>query len=340
MINETMATYANYALYSAVAVLMLAMIGYGVYLAALVPDKDAAREAKGAERASAKPPKAVESASAAGGSGAGTTTLVREDTDAPEETSLRGRKAAGMAGTLAWLGTALLLVSGALRAASVQRAPLANVFEFTVTASFFVMAAFCIWSLRRDLRWMGLFVTAPVVLFLWLAGTVWYTEAAELVPSLQSFWLVVHVSVAVAATALCVLSAILSGLYLIRDSAVGQRGFWVKFPKALPLERLSYGMIIVAFPLWTFALISGAIWARQAWASYWNWDPKEVWTFVIWIVYAAYLHARATTTVSRRTANWINLAGFVCIIINFTVVNYLFVGQHSYAMATVLGVSA
>ena len=102
-------------------------------------------------------------------------------------------------------------------------------------------------------------------------------------------------------------------------------------PPAATLEKLSYSLHIIGFPLWTFTLIAGAIWAREAWGAYWNWDPKEVWTFVIWTVYAAYLHARATKNTSRRTANWIAIAGFVCIVINYTVVNFYFIGQHSYA---------
>ena len=101
-------------------------------------------------------------------------------------------------------------------------------------------------------------------------------------------------------------------------------------PPAATLEKLSYSLHIIGFPLWTFTLIAGAIWARQAWASYWNWDPKEVWTFVIWVVYAAYLHARATAGWTRH-AVWLAIAGFVCIIINYVVVNQFLVGMHSYS---------
>jgi cytochrome c-type biogenesis protein CcsB len=102
-------------------------------------------------------------------------------------------------------------------------------------------------------------------------------------------------------------------------------------PTAAALERLGYGLHIIAFPLWSFTLIAGAIWARQAWGSYWNWDPKEVWTFVIWVVYAAYLHARATSGWSRRSASLIALAGYGCVLVNYGVVNVFFVGQHSYS---------
>ena len=94
---------------------------------------------------------------------------------------------------------------------------------------------------------------------------------------------------------------------------------------------MSYAVIAFAFPVWTFAIIAGAIWAEAAWGRYWGWDPKETWTFVIWAVYAGYLHARATTGWSTRRSTWVALAGFACIIINYTVVNLLMTGLHSYS---------
>lgn len=152
-------------------------------------------------------------------------------------------------------------------------------------------------------------------------------------PSLQSYWLVIHVTVAVLATAVFTIGAAATAIYLAKDALqrAGRASVLDRFPPTPAIERTAYGLHIVAFPLWTFTLIAGAIWARQAWASYWNWDPKEVWTFVIWVVYAAYLHSRATSGISRQTASYIALAGYACVIVNFAVVNVFFVGQHSYS---------
>jgi cytochrome c-type biogenesis protein CcsB len=206
-------------------------------------------------------------------------------------------------------------------------------FEFAVFGAMFTALAFSIWSTRRDLRWLGLFVTGPVLLTLGLAITVWYTEAAELLPSLKSYWLAIHVTVATLSVGLFALGASASALYLLRDAfqRSGRPSVLDRFPPARNIERLAYSVHIVAFPLWTFTLIAGAIWARQAWGSYWNWDPKEVWTFVIWVVYAAYLHSRATSGWRRQATNYLALAGWACIIINYTVVNVFFVSQHSYS---------
>jgi cytochrome c-type biogenesis protein CcsB len=322
--DTTLAQYANLSLYSAMAVLTLSMIGYAIYLAGLVPARvdsrwvvRSAREevlvAAGGEPTAFEPNAATTDAAV----------------DAPE----RARRAAGIAQSLAVLGTVLLVAGVALRGASVHRWPLGNMHEFATFAAACVMSTFVVWGTRRDLRWLGLFVTGPVLLVLGLAMTVWYTAAAELLPSLKSYWLVIHVTVATIATALFGLGAAMTGLSLWQDRVESRadRSFMERLPSSRVLERLAYGMHIIAFPLWTFTLIAGAIWARQAWGSYWNWDPKEVWTFVIWVVYAAYLHARATSGWSRAQASWIALAGFACILVNYGVVNVWFVSQHSYS---------
>lgn len=305
MTKETVASYANISIYSAMAVLAVAMILYAVYLAGMVPARVDARSGSPAD-----------------------------DVATPQH----ARKMGGVAGTLTWLGGLLLLLAAVLRGASVNRAPLGNMHEFALVASMFTILLFCVWSLKRDLRWLGVFVVTPVLLVLGMAITAWYTEAAELLPSLKSYWLVIHVVVATFSIALFILGAVITVLYLLADRRQargvpeGARPSLLdKMPNAQALERMAYGTHIIAFPLWTFTLIAGAIWARQAWGSYWNWDPKETWTFVIWVVYAAYLHARATTTVSRRTANLVAVAGFVCIILNYVVVNQFLVGMHSYS---------
>ncbi|WP_068326361.1 c-type cytochrome biogenesis protein CcsB [Janibacter terrae] len=319
MTNEMLAQYANYALASAALVITVAMLCFALYLAQAVPVRE---RAQAETRAGAKVP-----------AGVGAGTAKGEEPPSPEvaETPARARKAAGIAGSLSWLGALLLLVSFACRGFAVERFPLGNLFEFSVAGAFFAMATFSVVGLRRDVRWLGVFVTAFVVLLLMVASTAWYVEADEVVPSLKSYWLPIHVTVATLSVGIFVVGAIISALYLMSDRGVGGERFWRKLPPAAALEKLSYSLHIIGFPLWTFTLIAGAIWAREAWGAYWNWDPKEVWTFVIWTVYAAYLHARATKNTSRRTANWIAIAGFACIVINYTVVNFYFIGQHSYA---------
>ena len=167
-----------------------------------------------------------------------------------------------------------------------------------------------------------------------------YTDSAPLVPALQSFWLVIHVSIAFVSSALFVLAFSTTVLQLVQERREVQRAqgrptgagrFMEALPASADLERLSYRLIAISFPLWAFTLVAGAIWAEVAWGRYWNWDPKEVWTFVIWVVYAAYLHARATGGWGGRRAAYLSIAGFVCLMVNYGVVNVFFPGNHSYA---------
>jgi cytochrome c-type biogenesis protein CcsB len=327
MTNQTLAQYANLSVYSAMVVFTIAMMAFALDLAGAAPS---------------------------------------DSSSTPQV-----RKAAGIAMMLTRLGAPLLIAAAAMRGLSVHRPPLGNMFEFAVVGAMFVVVIFVAISLRRDVRWLGLFVTGPVLLTLGMAITVFYTDASELLPSLKSVWLVIHVTVATFAVALFTIAFSVTILHLVKsrleDRAVSDAAAMAPamapstsaptsaptsastsaatsvstsriktilsaaLPPAKSLDRTAYVLHAVAFPLWTFTLIAGAIWAEQAWGHYWNWDPKEVWTFVIWVLYAAYLHARATTGWSSRAANYLALAGFGAILVNYMVVNVFFVGQHSYS---------
>jgi len=167
-----------------------------------------------------------------------------------------------------------------------------------------------------------------------------YTEAAQLVPALHSYWLAIHVSVAFIASALFTLGFSTTVLQLVQERRELARAlnrtpkggrFMDSLPSSVELERSAYRLHVAAFPMWGFTLMAGAIWAESAWGRYWNWDPKEVWTFVIWVVYAGYLHARATRGWDGRRAAYFAMAGYACLLFNFLVVNIVFVGRHSYA---------
>lgn len=341
MSEMTLAQLSMLSLYSAMGVFTLAMLGYAAYLAGLVPARSDAKErelvAVGAAAGGAAGAAAGGEAGRGGEPAAYATSGETRPGDGTPATDadvpLRARKAAGMAWTLSLLGTALLVAAVVLRGLEVHRMPLGNMFEFAITGSAFAMVAYVAWAFTRDLRWLGLFVVGPVLMVLGLSISVWYVDGAELMPSLKSYWLVIHVTIATLSMALFGIGAALTVLYLWQDrvETAGTRSFLNRLPGSRQLERLAYGVHVMAFPLWTFTVIVGAIWARQAWGSYWNWDPKEVWSFVIWVVYAAYLHARVTSGWRRQSAALIALAGFACIVVNYGIVNVYFVGQHSYS---------
>ena len=260
------------------------------------------------------------------------------ETGAPPDTPVPGRpvrsradRFGGAAANLVVLAALLQLGSIVTRGLAADRWPLGNMYEFT---SAVCLAAVVTWLvvLRRvpALRVVALFVLLPVVILLFLAGTVLYARAAPVVPALRSYWLVVHVTTITVSSGLLLVPGIASLLYLLRRSASG--GALVdRLPSAAALDRLAYRTTIVAFPLYTFGVIAGAIWAEAAWGRFWGWDPKETVAFVAWVVYAAYLHARATAGWRSGRAAWINVAGLAVVLFNLFFINMVVAGLHSYA---------
>jgi cytochrome c-type biogenesis protein CcsB len=179
------------------------------------------------------------------------------------------------------------------------------------------------------------------LLALGLAVTVFYTEPGPLVPALRSTWLVIHVLAAITATGLFTVGAAAALLHLMvarreqrvaAGSAPGRFDAYLdRLPPSAALEKVAFRINAVGFPVWTFAVTAGAIWAQYAWARYWGWDPKETWAFITWVVYACYLHARVTAGWRGRVASWLALVAYTTLIFNFIGVNMLFTGLHSYA---------
>jgi len=249
------------------------------------------------------------------------------------------RRAAGIGVSTSWLGTGLLLLGIVLRGVAAGRTPWANMYEFTLVGSFIAMVVFLVLNLRRDVRFLGAFVTGIVTLFLVVGLNSFHVAATGVQPALQNYWLVLHVGVAIAATGIFTVSFVMSALQLLRDGRdsgtpfLTRPGFrWLdRMPTPGTLESMSFRLNAVGFVMWTFTIIGGAIWAEDAWGRYWGWDPKEVWSFVIWVVYAAYLHARTTRGWSGRRAAWFVVVGYACVLFNFTGVNLIFNGKHSYS---------
>jgi cytochrome c-type biogenesis protein CcsB len=244
-----------------------------------------------------------------------------------------GRAAVGFT-VLAVIAHAGVLVTRGLAA---ERVPWGNMYEFVVALSLVGAVGWLVLLARRPaMRFVGLFVTLVLVLVLGFAGMVLYTEVAPLVPALNSYWLKIHVSAAATSSGLLLLASVPAILFLVRAGYdTGKRRFpypvGAKLPAADSLERLAFRLHAFAFPIWTFAVICGAIWAEAAWGRYWGWDPKETWSFVSWVAYAAYLHARATPSVKRTTATWLAVVAWITMLVNLYVINFVAVGLHSYA---------
>jgi cytochrome c-type biogenesis protein CcsB len=232
------------------------------------------------------------------------------------------------------------LVAVVTRGLAVHRAPWGNMYEF-VTALTCVAAVFFLFVMVRYRAWaLGVFVMGAVVVALGLAETVIYTAAGQLVPALQSYWLDIHVTAMTLATGIFFVAAVIGVIYLAVDRynrrvAAGRaapgNGIVHRLPSIEQLDRLTYRTVVFGFPVWTFGVIAGAIWADQAWGRYWGWDPVETWAFITWVLYAAFLHARATAGWRGRRAHYIQLLGFASLMFNILVVQVFIAGLHSYA---------
>jgi cytochrome c-type biogenesis protein CcsB len=229
----------------------------------------------------------------------------------------------------------LLSVAGVLlRGLAAGRAPWGNMFEFTISAMVFVVAAYLIMVWRAGVRWLGLPVTLLAAIGNGLAVTVFYVAVAPLVPALHSVWFIIHIVAAAISGAAFNIGGLLSIMYLIRQRAEERdtvRGYVAMLPTARRLDVLAYRFLAFAFPLWTFTVAAGAIWAEYAWGRYWGWDPKETWALVTWVIYAGYLHARSTAGWRGRRAAVIALIGLGSFWFNFVGINLFVSGLHSYA---------
>lgn len=229
------------------------------------------------------------------------------------------------------------------RALSVERAPWANMYEFNITLSTVVVGVYLVLlALKKNVRWLGLPLVTTVLLDLGLAVTVLYTASDQLVPALHSYWLYIHVSTVIFCGAALYVGAIGTLSYLFKDSYEnklangGTPGRFAtsvleRLPASASLDKFSYRVNAAVFPLWTFTIVAGAIWAGNAWGRYWGWDPKETWAFITWAAYACYLHARATVGWKGRRAAYIALIAFACWLFNYYGVNMFFTSKHSYA---------
>ena len=319
MNSMQLAQASNGAIYAAMITLAIAMVAFAVSFAS------------GRRRvvAASAAPASIESA------GGGTALLTRMD-DEPS-TLQPGRRSANIGMSLTWLAFGLLLAGVVLRGVWAGRVPWGNMYEFSITAAVAVLAVFLGMSTRRDLRWLGLFVVIAVELTLGLAVTVLYTEAAQLVPALKSYWLLIHVSAAIICSGAFTIAAATAGLSILRIRAERKAGeaqvtgWLARVPSGEKLELMTQRIIAFTFPLWTFAVVAGAIWAENAWGRYWGWDPKETWAFITWVVFAAYLHARSTQGWRGTRASLIVLAGWLAFMINYFGVNFLASSLHSYA---------
>ncbi|APF33988.1 c-type cytochrome biogenesis protein CcsB [Microbacterium sp. AISO3] len=335
--------------WTAVAVYALAFIAYAVDLARR---SDLALKTKDSVPAAAAPV-------LVGAGGSQTIGEIRA-AEAQAELALNARPAdrprllwARMGTTLTWIAFLFHLGATVLRGIAAERVPWSNMYEFALTGLLLVVMVYLVVLFRYDLRFLGTFITGLAVVLLGGSVLNFYVAVVPLADPLKSIWLVIHVFVASLASAFFALAFALSIVQLMQarrearalaragadadagDAASAPRRDGARFLRTLPsadaLESLAYRFAIIGFIFWTFTLIAGSIWANDAWGRYWGFDTKEVWTFVIWVLYAGYIHARATRGWRGNRSAWLSIVGFSAVLFNFIIVNQFFKGLHAYS---------
>ena len=317
-IDIGLARYSDWAFTSSVVVLVIALIFLAVELAAVGSRKVVDRELVSAGTVSAD---------------SATPGLVA---DVPQRSFDERIGRAGL--VLVYAGIGLLFVCIVLRGMATSRVPWGNMYEFINLTCFSGLVAGAIVLRRPQFRALWVFVLVPVLILLTVSGRWLYTNAAPVMPALQSYWLPIHVSVVSLGSGVFLVAGVASILFLVKMSRLGAPDadgavarIVARLPDAQTLDRIAYRTTIFAFPVFGFGVIFGAIWAEEAWGRYWGWDPKETVSFIAWVIYAAYLHARSTAGWRDKKAAWINVAGFVAMVFNLFFINLVTVGLHSYA---------
>ncbi|MFI5780365.1 c-type cytochrome biogenesis protein CcsB [Nocardia sp. NPDC051570] len=316
-IDETLAGYSNLAFKSAWVVYVLVLALLIVQYSSARTNETAARElvpAGGSDRPAG--PGRIE----------------------PVPTRSTAERFGNMGFAVLFVAIGLHLASIVLRGFATHRFPLGNMYEFIAMATAAAMVTGVAFMRERRYRSMWVFLLVPVLILMFLAGQVLYAEAAPVVPALKSYWLPIHVTVVSTGSGIFLLSGVASLLFLLRlrepegsesDNILGRIAR--RLPDARTLDRLAYRTTIIGFPIFGGGVILGAIWAESAWGRFWGWDPKETVSFIAWVIYAAYLHARATSGWRETKAAWINVAGFVAMLFNLFIINIVVSGLHSYA---------
>jgi cytochrome c-type biogenesis protein CcsB len=329
-VNTGLADVSNDFLLAAVVIYALAMLAFACDFAFGKKPVKAAAAARVPALVGASAGEAPADTSPVGGAAGGSSVV----------TTGRVGRFVAIAVALTCLGLTAHTTGVVTRGLSVHRLPWGDMYEFVTALTCVAVAFFLAAMIRYRAYYLGLFVMVAVVLVLGLAETVIYTPAGPLVPALQSYWLAIHVTAMTLATGVFFVAAVAGITYLFVDrharrvavgGPTGSDGILRRLPGPEALDRLAYRTVVFGFPIWTFGVMAGAIWADSAWGSYWSWDPTETWAFITWVVYACFLHARATAGWRGRRATIIQLLGFGCLIFNVLVISLVIPGLHSYA---------
>jgi cytochrome c-type biogenesis protein CcsB len=321
-INETLSRFSDWSYTTATAIYVLALVFF------LIEQSFGAKGRQAAERQKQR----VRELAGAGGP---SVTVTEPVTPAAPGQGGRAERIGKMGAALLVLGVLMHFTALLLRGLATHRVPWGNMYEYGMAVTFVAMVTWLVVIKKFDVRHLSGFMLLPVVILMFVNGTMLYTVAAPVQPALQSYWLVIHVAAAASSAGLFLVPGVASVLYLFRSAHDRNPAKFPRFGPKLPsadiLDRIAYRTTIIAFPIFTFGVLCGAVWAEAAWGRFWGWDPKETVAFIAWVVYAAFLHSRATAGWRGTRAAVINVVGLSVTVFNLFFINLVTTGLHSYA---------
>mgnify|MGYP000844380895 FL=1 len=345
-VDHTLASFSDYAFFSAFIIYSLALVLSVVFYIKRQGLVDLEQERQEHEDVASHEHQLVsvgsDSAPVAADSTASSASDMSDDAEKKIAGLIAAREAsaekfAGMTQSVVWLGIMVHVTSVVLRGLSAGRFPFGNLYEYITEITMFTMIVAAFYLQRKDLRVLWPWVLTPILALLFFGGTKLYVDSAPVVPALKSYWRAIHVGSVSIGASIGMVSGVASLLYLLRMwQPVGkEHGFFGSVAKPLPsaktLDAIAYRTIIVTVPVFGLGIVLGAIWAESAWGRFWAWDPKETVSLITWMLYAAYLHARATAGWRDAKAAWINILGLVTMVFNLFFINLVVSGLHSYA---------
>lgn len=214
----------------------------------------------------------------------------------------------------------------------IGHAPLSNFYESLIFFSWSLICIVCLGFWQQTRAYLGALVaTLACILLAYASLGGLESRITPLIPALQSNWLVIHVITCFLSYAAFALGFGAALLYLVRTRKLNPASFETQgIPTAPELDRLIYRTITVGFFLLTLGIITGAVWAESAWGSYWSWDPKETWSLITWLIYAALLHARLVRGWHGKRIAMLAVLGFLAVLFTYLGVSFLLPGLHAY----------
>jgi len=215
----------------------------------------------------------------------------------------------------------------------IGHAPFSNLYESLIFFSFTVILLYLIVEWRTKNKTLGAFVTPLASLAMAYASFSpnISSRIQPLVPALKSNWLITHVITCFFGYAAFGLAFAISIMYFLKrlDRSPQKKVFFRLIPDTGVLDELNYQMVVIGFLMLTLGIITGSVWAHSAWGTYWSWDPKETWSLITWLIYAAVLHSRLVRGWRGKKIAILCMVGFFCVLFTYFGVNYL-AGLHSY----------